>query len=349
MTHDVASHLTSEEAPRQLLRVQSLIFGGTIDCASRRPVVRGMCALVPCLGRAVVRRIGPTRGLTLRVRPPAPARARSSRRCSQLGLAKIGGDESLAWFREAEIKHGRVCMAAFTGLVVTQGIGLTFPLPLNMAGDKFASLGKEPFAAWDNLSLEGKESIIGFIGILEVLGEAEKPHYMMGGKAGSAKLQWAFGKQARCAATPPPPPLVSHLCEGAEEGARARRVASAYARERLGRPSIAYARARVARVRARVLLHVRDHLSTLFSPRDQTVSPSSPSSSPTRVLFRGAPQILGDMPEEKKRTKRISEIQNGRLAMIGTMGYVSAACIEGSVPPFTKIVSHYAGNPFVPF
>jgi len=171
-----------------------------------------------------------------------------------LGLAKIGGDESLAWFREAEIKHGRVCMAAFTGLVVTQGIGLTFPLPLNMAGDKFASLGKEPFAAWDNLSLEGKESIIGFIGILEVLGEAEKPHYMMGGKAGSAKLQWAFGKQ-----------------------------------------------------------------------------------------------ILGDMPEEKKRTKRISEIQNGRLAMIGTMGYVSAACIEGSVPPFTKIVSHYAGNPFVPF
>ena len=224
MTHDVASHGTSEEAPRQLPRVQSLIFGGTIDCASRRPVARGMCALVPCLGRAVVRRIGPTRGLTLHVRPPAPrARVRPSRRCSQLGLAKIGGDESLAWFREAEIKHGRVCMAAFTGLVVTQGIGLTFPLPLNMAGDKFASLGKEPFAAWDNLSLEGKESIIGFIGILEVLGEAEKPHYMMGGKAGSAKLQWAFGKQARCAATPAPPTrchLASPLPRGRRRASR---------------------------------------------------------------------------------------------------------------------------------
>ena len=278
MTHDVASHGTSEEAPRQLPRVQSLIFGGTIDCASRRPVARGMCALVPCLGRAVVRRIGPTRGLTLHVRPPAPrARVRPSRRCSQLGLAKIGGDESLAWFREAEIKHGRVCMAAFTGLVVTQGIGLTFPLPLNMAGDKFASLGKEPFAAWDNLSLEGKESIIGFIGILEVLGEAEKPHYMMGGKAGSAKLQWAFGKQARCADARPPYPVSPGVtfAEGAEEGV-ARRVASAYARERLGRPSIAYARARVARVRARVLLHVRDHLSTLFSPRDKPSHPRPP-------------------------------------------------------------------------
>merc|ERR1712094_109253 len=53
-----------------------------------------------------------------------------------------------------------------------------------MATFKAAFGTGEPFSAWDALSLQGKESIIGFIGLLEVLGEAEKPHYMMGGKSG---------------------------------------------------------------------------------------------------------------------------------------------------------------------
>jgi hypothetical protein len=29
-----------------------------------------------------------------------------------LGLAEIGSDETLAWFRHSEVKHGRVAMAA---------------------------------------------------------------------------------------------------------------------------------------------------------------------------------------------------------------------------------------------
>ena len=32
-----------------------------------------------------------------------------------LGLAEQGSDETIAWYRHAEIKHGRVAMAAFVG------------------------------------------------------------------------------------------------------------------------------------------------------------------------------------------------------------------------------------------
>jgi len=112
-----------------------------------------------------------------------------------LGLSKGCSEEALLWYREAEIKHGRVAMAAFVGFLVNYN-GITFPYDLDMAGNKFSTLGVgSPFLAWDNLSDKGKWSIIGFLGILEVLGEAEKPHYTKGGKSGSAKLQWYFGEK----------------------------------------------------------------------------------------------------------------------------------------------------------
>merc|ERR1711907_7239 len=41
-----------------------------------------------------------------------------------LGFSKVS-DESLAWFRAAELKHGRVAMAACTGWIT--GLGYTFP------------------------------------------------------------------------------------------------------------------------------------------------------------------------------------------------------------------------------
>ena len=101
-----------------------------------------------------------------------------------LGFSNGASTEALQWYREAELKHGRVAMAAFVGFLVNYQ-GITFPADLTMSGEKFSSLGTgNPLLAWDNISDKGKWSILGFIGLLEVLGEAEKPHYMRGGRPG---------------------------------------------------------------------------------------------------------------------------------------------------------------------
>ena len=111
------------------------------------------------------------------------------------GFSNGCSEEALMWYREAEIKHGRVAMAAFVGFLVNYQ-GYTFPANLDMSGNKFASLGTgNPLLAWDNLSEKGKWSILGFVGLLEILGEAEKPHYTKGGKSGSHELVWYFGSK----------------------------------------------------------------------------------------------------------------------------------------------------------
>merc|ERR1712224_497265 len=112
-----------------------------------------------------------------------------------LGFSNGASAEALQWYREAELKHGRVAMAAFVGFLVNYQ-GITFPADLTMSGEKFSSLGTgNPLLAWDNISDKGKWSILGFIGLLEVLGEAEKPHYMRGGKSGTHDLVWYFGSK----------------------------------------------------------------------------------------------------------------------------------------------------------
>jgi hypothetical protein len=109
--------------------------------------------------------------------------------------------ETIGWFRHAEIKHGRVAMAAFVGYCV-QANGVHFPWnlqapigPINSGiqtisfGDISAAGG--PSDQWDALPDGAKLQILGAIAFLEMWGESSvalemdgQQHYVRGGKPG---------------------------------------------------------------------------------------------------------------------------------------------------------------------
>jgi hypothetical protein len=109
--------------------------------------------------------------------------------------------ETIGWFRHAEIKHGRVAMAAFVGYCV-QANGIHFPwalqapvgslnsgIPTITFGDISAAGG--PADQWDALPSSAKLQIIGAVGFLEMWGESSvalemdgQTHYVRGGKPG---------------------------------------------------------------------------------------------------------------------------------------------------------------------
>ena len=72
-----------------------------------------------------------------------------------LNLAGLGSDSTLAWFRAAELKHGRVAMLATTGYLV-QAAGFHFPGMLSK-DVSFESLSTmKPFDAWAAMPEGGK-------------------------------------------------------------------------------------------------------------------------------------------------------------------------------------------------
>jgi len=82
--------------------------------------------------------------------------------------------ENIAWLRHAEIKHGRVAMAAFVGYCVQSQYTW---------GDAFPAVSLGPEAQWDALDNEWKWSIILTVGLLEFLDEGdEKGHYLTGAR-----------------------------------------------------------------------------------------------------------------------------------------------------------------------
>jgi hypothetical protein len=101
---------------------------------------------------------------------PAPQKASSALRASlgdmpgntapiktfdPFDLATLGSDETLAWFRAAELKHSRVAMLATTGYLV-QAAGIHFPGMLSK-DVSFESLSTmKPFDAWDAVPDNGK-------------------------------------------------------------------------------------------------------------------------------------------------------------------------------------------------
>ena len=72
-----------------------------------------------------------------------------------LGLADLGSDETLAWFRAAELKHSRVAMLATSGYLF-QAAGFHFPgmLSKDISFESLSSM--KPFDAWDAVPDAGK-------------------------------------------------------------------------------------------------------------------------------------------------------------------------------------------------
>lgn len=103
-----------------------------------------------------------------------------------LGLAELGTDETLAWFRHSEIKHGRVAMAAFAGWCVV-GLGYRFPGELSHGLD-FGSIPSSGLAAWEATPGWGKAQMLIFAGLIEfhdeIFHSRRGMHYLRGGTPG---------------------------------------------------------------------------------------------------------------------------------------------------------------------
>jgi hypothetical protein len=98
-----------------------------------------------------------------------------------LGLATLGSDSTLAWFRAAELKHSRVAMLATTGYLV-QAAGVHFPGMLS-SDVSFESLSiMKPLDAWDAVPDLGKAQIYFTIFFAEIVTEAKGKHYTKGGE-----------------------------------------------------------------------------------------------------------------------------------------------------------------------
>ena len=113
-----------------------------------------------------------------------------------LGLSDLGSDETIAWFRHAEVKHGRVAMAAFVGWWAV-GAGLRLPGEL-ATGLDFASIPSKGIEAWDAVPGWGKAQMLLFAGLIEFHDELfhsrRGDHYLRGGVPGKVSISYIAKK-----------------------------------------------------------------------------------------------------------------------------------------------------------
>jgi hypothetical protein len=112
-------------------------------------------------------------------------------RLSTWNFWEAGDEATIGFLRHAEIKHGRVAMAAFVGYVVQSNFH--WPWAMKLDGTPFPSSDLSPPEQWASLPIESKHQILTVIGFLEIYSELAssltddcyQPHYMKGGKPGA--------------------------------------------------------------------------------------------------------------------------------------------------------------------
>jgi hypothetical protein len=98
-----------------------------------------------------------------------------------LGLASLGSESTLAWFRAAELKHSRVAMLATTGYLV-QAAGWHFPGMLSHDVSFESLSAMKPLDAWEAVPEGGRQQIYFTIFLAEIITEAKGVHYTKGGE-----------------------------------------------------------------------------------------------------------------------------------------------------------------------
>mmetsp|Transcript_3795 Transcript_3795/g.8439 ORF Transcript_3795/g.8439 Transcript_3795/m.8439 type:complete len:250 (+) Transcript_3795:190-939(+) len=95
-------------------------------------------------------------------------------------------EETIAWLRQSEIKHGRIAMFAFVGYIVQSNF--VFPWAQTLAGAPHPSADLSPEAQWDAIPLGAKWQIFAVISMLELWDECggggAMPHYTKGRQPG---------------------------------------------------------------------------------------------------------------------------------------------------------------------
>merc|ERR1712100_557331 len=84
-----------------------------------------------------------------------------------------GNEATVGFLRHAEIKHGRVAMAAFVGFCVQSNWHFPWKLTTEISYDQIAAAGG-PADQWDALPTNAKLQIIIFVGLLELYSESAR-------------------------------------------------------------------------------------------------------------------------------------------------------------------------------
>jgi len=111
---------------------------------------------------------------------------------ADMGFWGQSQEATIGFLRHAELKHGRVAMAAFVGFCL-QSNGVHFPWACTLEGTTFGDIAAAggPASQWDALPTNAKLQILLLIGFFELLSEntyalaqSGQKHYMRGGKPG---------------------------------------------------------------------------------------------------------------------------------------------------------------------